>query len=145
MINIQIVSFLIQPEFNYHSNTSNFELSELTSDPISEVFSEKYQYLDIPLLLGCKIGPLRLMAGPEGHVFLNSTSSLLDIEGYEQDFQTLTLGWQGGIGLDLWNIILDIRYQGNFTNFGDHITFLGQEYEFNDSPSRVLFSVGWLF
>ena len=79
--------------------------------------------------MGCKFGPLRLMAGPEGHVFLNSTSGLLDIDGYRQDFKGLTLGWQGGVGLDLWNLVVDIRYQGNFNNFGDHITFLGQEYE----------------
>jgi len=144
-INAQIGAFIIQPEFNYNSNSSDFELKDLSLSGFSEIRSEKYQYLDIPVLVGCKFGPLRLMAGPEGHVFLNSTSGLLDVDGYRQDFKGLTLGWQGGVGLDLWNLVVDIRYQGNFNNFGDHITFLGQQYEFNDSPSRVLFSLGWLF
>ena len=145
LVNIQLGSFIIQPEFNYNSNSSDFELNDLSINGVSDIVSEKYQYLDVPVLLGCKFGPLRIMAGPEGHVFLSSTSGLLDIDGYEQDFQSLTLGWQGGVGLDLWNIVLDVRYQGNFNNFGDHITFLGTEYEFNDSPSRILFSIGWLF
>lgn len=147
LVSFQIGAVVIQPEFYFNSNSADFKVTEIDSfgDAFDEVKNEKYQYLDIPLLVGAKFGPLRIMAGPQGHVFLNSTSSLTDIEGYKQDFESLTLGWQGGVGLDLWNISLDFRYEGNFSKFGDHITVDGNRYDFNENPSRLLFSVAWIF
>ncbi len=146
MVQIRLGTFLIQPEVLFNSNSVDFEVTDLDNPgTITEVFTEKYQYLDIPLLLGTKFGPLRLMAGPEGHIFINSASDLLDFDNYDQNFDSLTFGWLAGVGLDIFNIAIDLRYEGNFSNFGDHITFNGQEYEFDDSPSRWLLSVGLFF
>ena len=89
--------------------------------------SENYQYLDIPLIIGLKAGPVRLGAGPVGHVFIDSSSELFDIDGYEQKFDEMTWGWQGGIGFDIWNIHLDIKYEGNFSNFSNHFIFYLRE------------------
>ena len=60
---------------------------------------------------------------------------------YAQKFDDITFGWQAGIGLDLLNIMLDIRYEGNFYTFGDHIVFGDQSYAFDNSPARLLGSL----
>lgn len=141
-----IGSFVLQPEFNFNSNTVEWSVTDVNNPGIiNQVFKEKYQYLDIPLMLGFRIGPLRLQAGPEGHVFLNSTSDLFKFDEYEQNFSNLTVGWLGGAGLDLWNLALDLRYQGNFNKFGDHIRFAGRDYEFSNTPARWMGSVTWFF
>ncbi len=146
LVQIRIGNFLIQPEVLYNSNSADFQLTDVDSAGLfNRVTEEKFQYLDVPVLFGVKVGPLRLMAGPEAHVFLSNTSGLLDVEGYREDFKDLTLGWQGGIGLDIWKIALDFRYQGNFTNYGDHLRFNGRNYNFNDEPARLLFSVAYMF
>lgn len=143
---IGIGNFILQPELNFNSNSTNFKVDNLSgTGAASGIFKEKYKNLDIPVLLGWRLGPLRLNAGPEGHLFLNSTSDLFKFSDYKQNFQNLTIGFIGGVGLDIWNLMLDVRYEGNFSKYGNHINFGGNSYQFDKSPSRLLFSVGWMF
>lgn len=142
---IEIANFFLQPELNFNSTSTDFQVNNLQTPTSSGIFREKYKNLDIPVLLGWRLGPLRLNAGPEGHVFLNSTSDLFKFSDYKQTFSGLTLGWLGGVGLDIWNLMIDVRYEGNFTKYGSHINFGGTSYQFDKSPSRFLFSVGWMF
>ena len=138
--------FMLQPEVLFNSNKVDYRVTDL-DDPnaAAMIKSENYQYLDIPVLLGYRAGPFRLHAGPEAHIYLNSSSGLFDFEGYGQRFKDATYGWIAGIGLDIWNFMLDVRYEGNFTKFGDHITFYGETYDLGNPPSRWLFSVGYMF
>ncbi len=146
LVRIMLDDFFIQPELVFSSNGVDYSVDDLSSpgNVITTVRKERYQYLDIPVMVGYKTGFLRLMLGLEGHVFLNSTSDLFDFENYDQNFDAFTLGWQGGLGVDISKIMIDLRFQGNFTKFGTHIRFAGQEYQFDDSPSRLMLSVGFL-
>lgn len=144
VIQARLGPWVVQPEVLFNSSRADYQLEDLQS-PDEFATDEKYNYLDIPLMVGYRLGPLRLQAGPVGHVFLSSTSGLTDIDGFEEDFKQLTLGWQGGLGLDVGKLIFDVRYEGNFNKFGDHITFAGNSYTFSQRPSRFLFSVGYLF
>ncbi len=133
--------FFLQPEIVFNSNRVDFQ-----RDDLSEVFTEKYQYLDIPVIAGIKLGPIKPQIGLVGHVFLNSsTEEDFQLEDYKQDFQDLTLGWQGGVGLEIGKIFLDFKYEGNFTNFGEHIRVGGEDYEFDNAPSRLILSFGLAF
>ena len=84
---------------------------------------------------------MRLMGGAVGHYFLSSSSELTEFEDYEQKFDNLTYGWQAGIGVDVLNIMLDVRYEGNFSKFGDHIVFSGESFAFDHAPARLLASL----
>lgn len=141
-----IGNIVIQPELNFNSNSVEWSVTDVKQPgTVDEVFKERFQYLDIPVLLGVRLGPLRLNAGPEGHVFVNSKSDLLDFQDYDQNFKNLTVGWLAGGGLDIWNLSIDVRYEGNFNNFGDYIRFAGKEYELSDSPNRWLTSLTYFF
>lgn len=144
VIQVKLGDWLLQPELLFNSNRADFRVDDLQS-PDDFVTEEKYQYLDIPVLLGYRLGPLRLHAGPVGHIFLSSTSNLTDITGFEEDFESMTLGWQGGLGLDIWKLAVDLRYEGNFNKFGDHINFAGNSYAFSQRPSRFLLSIAYMF
>lgn len=139
--------FLVQPELLLQSNSVDYSVRDFSS-PGSEprILKEKYQYLNLPFLLGARIGPLRLNAGPQGHVFLSSRSDLSELEGYKEDFKAMTFSWLAGAGIDVWKkLMLDIRYEGSLTQFGDHITFFGKEYPFEQRQARLLLSAGILF
>jgi hypothetical protein len=125
-----------QPEVLFNSNKTDYKIGESSVGEV--VKNEKYQYLDFPLLFGAKLGPVRLQAGPVGHYFLKSTSELSDFDGYEARFKQMTWGWQGGINVGFRRISLDVRYEGNFSKQGDHITFFGDQYNFSDSPARLI-------
>ncbi|MFN7115795.1 MAG: outer membrane beta-barrel protein [Saprospiraceae bacterium] len=145
VIRAQLGSFLIQPEVLFSSNSVDYRVDDLTNNLFDQIKEEKFQYLNIPVLLGYKFGPLRLMAGPQGHIFINNSSELTDFANYDEKFKSMTLSWLGGVGLDLWSLMLDVRYEGNFNKFGEHIRFGDQQFDFADRPSRWTFSVGFLF
>lgn len=144
VLQAKVGNILLQPEVLFNSNSANFTLDDF-QNPGEVAKKEKYQYLDIPVMLGYRLGFLRLHAGPVGHIFLSSTSNITDVEGFKEDFKGLTLGWQGGLGLDIGPIAVDLRYEGNFNKFGDHITFGDQEYAFSQSPARFLAAVSYMF
>lgn len=140
VLQAKIGSFLLQPEVVFNSNGVDYSFGQ-TNVGGADIFTEKYQNLDIPLMLGLKAGPMRLMAGPVGHYFLKSTSELFEFENYQQKFDALTYGWQAGIGVDLLNIMIDVRYEGNFTKFGNHIVFSDTTYSFTNAPTRLVASL----
>lgn len=138
--------FFIQPEVLFNSNSVDFQVTDLTDfNTLETIRRESYQYLDFPIMAGVKLGPLRLQGGPVGHLFVNSTSDLLDLQGYDQNFEKMSWGYQAGVGLDLWKIILDVKYEGGFKKFGDHIVFDDTNYNFDATNGRVVFSMGVTF
>ena len=140
----QIGNFFVQPELLFNSMSVDYSLTDLQGGT-DQIKDENYQHLDFPVIFGGKFGPVRIGAGPVGHLFLDSTSDLFDIDGYDQTFDELTFGWQAGIGLDIWKLHIDVRYEGNLTDFGEHIVFHGQQYSFDETPSRMIASVGISF
>ena len=142
----QMGKFFIQPEVLFNSTSVEYELEDFTeAHVISTLKRESFQNLDLPIMVGAKFGPLRLQGGPVGHVFVNSKSDLLDVKGYSQNFDKMTWGYQAGIGLDLWKIIIDLKYEGSFNKYGDHMVFDGKGYNFDETPGRFIASLGIAF
>ncbi|MFT4537021.1 MAG: hypothetical protein ACJA1A_002547 [Saprospiraceae bacterium] len=144
---VTIANIFIEPAFLFNSSSIDYNLSEEIFDTgiISSIRSESYNNLDIPLMIGIKVGPLRLQGGPVAHIFLNSSSDLIAINGYSQKFKDASYGIQGGIGLDFLKVRLDFNYETNLSLFGDHINVDGQSYDFDQRPGRFVASVGVKF
>ncbi len=131
----------LQPEILFNSNRTDFRIGETSASEI--VRSEKYQNLDIPILVGFTAGPIRLHGGPVGHYFLKGTSDLTDVKGYKARWKEFTWGWQAGLTLGTGRISADIRYEGNFNKFGDQVTFFGDSYHFSNNPSRLILALNF--
>jgi hypothetical protein len=144
-IQAQVGHFFLQPEVLFNSVSVDYSVEDLQDFTPRQIKDENYRNLDLPLILGLKFGPLRIGGGPVAHLFLDSTSDLVDIEGYDDDFERLTYGWQAGLGLDVWKLHLDARYEGNFSHYADHIVFFGRHYRFSDHPTRLIVSAGISF
>lgn len=141
-----IGSFFIQPEALFNSSTVDYRVQDFRSGNLDEqILREEYRYLDIPIMMGFKFGPLRLQGGAVGHLYLGNDTQLSRLEGYSQDFDELSYGWQTGIGIDIWRFLIDVRYEGNFNRFGDHIVIDGENYDFRDQPARIIASIGFSF
>jgi len=135
----------LQPEAVINSNSVDFVVTDFQDGLMNKVLTEKYRNLDLPLMLGFKLGPLRAEAGPTGHVHLASKSELGQIGGYQRHFNDFNIGYQAGFGLDLWKLMLDLRYEGNLERFGDHMSIGGQQVNFSQRPTRWVMSVGFSF
>jgi hypothetical protein len=47
--------------------------------------------------------------------------------------------------LDIWKILIDIRYEGNFEDFGEHMYIGDKQINFSQSPNRWVMTVGYAF
>lgn len=133
----------IQPEFLF--NTNRVEL-ESTNDNGSFTTTETFNNVDIPILLGIKLGPLHAQAGPVGRFYLGSDEQVAKvIDNYQVDEDRLKLGFQAGFGIDLWRLSVDFRYEGNLKHFGNAINIDGKAFALDNKAGRVVASVGIAF
>jgi hypothetical protein len=137
-------AFTIGPEVILNSNSYEYKLEEFNEEGgLSKIITDSYQYLDIPILFGVKLGPLRAYAGPEVHYFVNSYSALAKENGFAEQIDKLNYGAIGGAGLNVGKIRLDVRYELNLSSFDDNIVFNNQGIDFNSNNSRLIFSLGY--
>jgi len=143
---IKIAGIFIEPAALLNSSSVTYKLTELDQDDLISSFkSEQFTNLDIPFMIGMKFSFLRLQLGPVAHINLSSTSELLDVNGYKQKFKTATYGYQFGAGLDIWKLRFDVAFEGNLSKFGDHITIKDTDLSFDESATRLLFTLGYKF
>ena len=140
-VRLSMLGFMIQPEVLFSMAENNMYVSDVTGD---ELKSQKFNKLDIPLMLGVKLGPVRLMGGPAASVMLNSTSDLID--DAENLYKSATIGYQAGIGVDiLKKITLDVRYEGGLNKFGDEVTVGGETFNLDGRSNAIILSAGIMF
>jgi hypothetical protein len=137
--------FYLQPEALLNSNSVDYTVNDVSDGFVNKAFRERYQNLDLPFMLGYQLGPLHLEAGPVGHLHIASQTELDEVGGYEQRFNDFTLGYQAGVGLDIWKLTVGVRYEGNFTRAGDHMRIGDEKIRFSQNPSRWVFSAGFYF
>ncbi len=108
-----------------------------------EVMITSLNDLDIPLMFGTKLGPARLMAGPYVRMAFDR-DALTDAQERETMIESAKYGYQAGIGLDIGKrLIVDLRYEGNFTTFGNSANVLGADRVFDTGDPQLILSVGY--
>ncbi|WP_129713691.1 porin family protein [Pedobacter sp. SYP-B3415] len=91
--------------------------TELTSDATGEVNEVNFTSLDVPLLIGTKIGAAgigaRLNTGPMVSFILSKDQKFGQAAAniYNGNFKNQAFGWQFGAGVDVRRISLDLRYE----------------------------------
>lgn len=141
-LRVNLGKIYVQPEVVFNSSNVKYEASAIKGTSlVKTIFKETYNNIDIPVLLGFRFGGFRLNGGPVAHIHINSSSELSDFKSYKAKFETAKWGYQAGFGADFGRIGIDIRYEGNFSEYGDHLTFNGKQYSFDNKPSRFLVSM----
>ncbi len=127
--------FYLKPELLYTKTKSSYNIGN--ADRAYDVSK-----IDLPVLLGYKIiGPLSIFAGPSFQYILNQDLEDVELTDVKNDF---TVGLQLGIGVNLGNIGLDVRYERGFTSNEANIirNNIPIENENIDSrPSQIIFGV----
>ena len=108
----------VQPEAYLGSKGNGFQQSDGAEGKV------RFTTLDIPVLLGTKIGPgklnLRFMAGPVISFLIDKDTDNFDstydnVTDYNS-YKDQTWGLQAGTGIDIGGISLDLRYEAGLTN-----------------------------
>ncbi len=143
-VRLSMLGFLVQPEVLFSMTSNDIIITDLATTT-STVKEQKFSRLDIPLLIGIKLGPARLMAGPVASVAIGSPSELFT--NSEDLYKAATFGGQAGIGLDLFKkLTLDVRYEFGLSNFGKEFIVGTQTVQLDQNKANaIILSVGLMF
>ncbi|MEA3460672.1 MAG: porin family protein [Bacteroidota bacterium] len=140
---INIAMLVIQPELYFNAGGGTVE--QVVDGDITPL-DVKFNRIDIPLLVGVKLGPARINAGPVGSFVLSETTELTDIHpDFELFSSSMTWGFQAGLGLDISKLSIDARYEGSLSALGDTFTVGGTDFPLDARPSQWIISVGYWF
>ena len=143
LVRLKLGPLFVQPEVIFNSNS--FDISFQDVNKVStNIGKQKFQYIDVPVLVGLKFGPLRVNAGPTGHLFLNDTKDLFDVNNYAANFSKISVAYTMGVGLDLGSFMLDVRYDDNLSDNNALVEFT-EGFTLSTRPPRLSASVGFKF
>lgn len=141
-----LVGIFIQPELYFSSLSNEYKVEDLSATGAAEqLVKQKIGRIDVPVLVGVKLGTFRLGLGPVGSIIVSDKSDLTDITGYEATLKSATFGYQLGAGVDIWKIGIDLRYEGNLTKLGDHLDIGGQTINLDNRVRQIIISLGITF
>jgi hypothetical protein len=141
-----LLGLFIQPELYFTSLQNEFKVEDISGPgTVEQLVNQKIGRMDVPVLVGVKLGTFRLGLGPVGSIILSDKSDLTDITGYEAKLKSATFGYQLGAGVDIWKFSIDVRYEGNLTKLGDQLDIGGQTINLDNRVRQILISLGFRF
>lgn len=141
-----LVGVFIQPELYFSSISNEFKVEDISGSGTAEQLAkQKIGRMDVPVLVGVRLGTFRLGLGPVGSIVVADQSDLQDITGYETKLKSATFGYQLGAGVDIWKICIDLRYEGNLTKLGDHLDIGGRTINLDNRVRQIIISLGITF
>jgi hypothetical protein len=146
-VRFSMLGFYVQPELLFASRTDEYSVAD-ADNPASEIIKkQQFNELDLPIMLGLKVGPIRLNAGPSARLLINSPKDLIDDPDFKAMYHGLTFGYQAGLGVDIIKrITLDLRYEGSLQKYQTQIQNLaGDKFNLDDRPNAFLLSIGIMF
>jgi len=81
----------VQPEVLFSTRSNEYTVKDVQTSA-STIVKQSFNKLDIPVMIGYKLGPLRLNAGPSASLLLNSPKELIDNPDYKSMYSKMTIG-----------------------------------------------------
>ncbi|MGI6339990.1 MAG: porin family protein [Bacteroidales bacterium] len=144
-LRITLMGMYIMPEVVFASTSYDFKVT--TANEPEEIKSQKFDKIDIPLLIGFKLGPVRLNAGPAASILIGSPKDLISDPNFSDLYRSATFGYQAGLGFDIVKrLTVDLRYGGSLSKkFGESVDIGSQTFNLDQRESSIMLSLGYMF
>ncbi len=153
---VQITGLFIQPELLFTQTRGEFVINEIdpsnNEETIESFTEQKFNKLDIPVMVGWKFGPARVGLGPVASIMLSEKDGLMDKindmsdETVETGLNKAVFGYQVGVGLDILKFAtIDFKYEGNLSKLGESINIGDQSFAFDQRNPQLIVSLGIFF
>jgi len=143
---VSISKLFIQPEILFSTRTNEYTVTDVVT-ATSEDVKQSFNKIDIPVMIGVKLGPARINAGPVGSFLINSPKELIDDPDFKTIYGKMSFGYQAGLGVDLLGkVTVDLRYEGSLQKYQNQIeNIAGTSFNLDDRPNAFLLSIGLMF
>lgn len=126
-VNLPII--YIQPELLFSNSNAKYQWQ-------NQQHTLNYKKIDAPIMVGLKLlWLLRVQFGPVFSLLISAKDNDLDVTS---NYSKLSTGYQLGLGLDIFNILIDLKYEIGLSNFGNKLNTISAEHR----ESLLIFSVG---
>jgi hypothetical protein len=110
-------SIFIQPEVLYTNTGGEFNSTQGNN---TVTYSAKFDKIETPIMAGLKFADFfRIQAGPTIAFLIDSSISSNSSASIQPDYNRATIAYQAGIGLDIANMIIDLKYEGPLGKLAD--------------------------
>ncbi len=139
--------FWISAEVLAYGSTETYAVQYMNErHPAGSVyFKEKSYIVEVPISVGVSLGKLEIFSGFSPSQTLSVRSELDQIDGYTSQLSKRRMGWHTGIGINLHNVLVDLRYTQSFANYGQHRFVNGQELTLGNAPARIVATITYRF
>jgi hypothetical protein len=146
-VRFSLAGLYIQPELMITSRTDEYTVEDLDNPASAIIKKQQFNQLELPVMLGFKLGPVRIHGGPSARYLINSPEDLIDDPDYDTIYINFTFGYQAGLGVDIIKrITIDLRYEGSLQKYQTQIqSIVGDDFTLDDRQSAILLSVGFMF
>jgi hypothetical protein len=143
---VSLVSFYIQPEVSFRN--LNFTVNSAGTTSATNT-ATMLNYIDVPVMFGKKILKIfNVSAGPNFQFLVNKdlTASNINTLG-KGNYNDFVLGVQLGVGVEIWKLCFDARYDFSINPIGNVATVVNnsQNVDFSSRASMLQFTVGYKF
>lgn len=139
---IMVLGFYVQPEFLFTSTSSEIAITSTSGTTVSQM---NFAKIDVPVMVGKRFFRIaRVNAGPVFSTLLKADARQGNItEDVSSQYKSASVGFQIGVGVDLWKLNADLKYEGSFSALSDNISIQGQSFAASTRPSQFILSLGW--
>ena len=141
---VKIGPVFFQPELVFTQDKTDIAVSSVGFDEVQTLTVNK---MDIPLLLGLKLGSaFKVMGGPvKSYVQSTHVRSPTEMwDSYRSNMEDATWGYQVGIGVDIGRFMLEAKYEGGFGPIASEATIGNETYQFDHRQETFQFSLGFM-
>lgn len=131
-----IATFFVRPELLY--TFQNSEIQYTDNGGTEKTLEIDYSRFDIPVIVGAKLGPIRLGVGPVASFAISKPDG-----AFNKSLKDATFGYQAGIGVDLAGFSIDLRYEGALSKYAESVTIDGQNYQADSRTSMFMLGLGF--
>ena len=150
-LRLSLLGVYLQPELLFSTRTNEYVISDKSTpqSTASYVAKQNFNKLEIPVMVGLRLGPLRLNAGPAASLLINSPKALITDPNndYKSLYSRMTIGYQAGISINLLKMLtFSLSYEGSLKKYQNQIeNRTGTKFNLDDRPNAFLFSLGLMF
>lgn len=142
---ISVAGFYIQPEALYTSAGGRVLIDSINS-PNQVLKNYSLNKFDVPVMVGAKFANfIRFQVGPVFSMILNQDAKE-DVKGsfseIGENWKDASVGYQVGLGFDIGDIILDLKYEGNLSKVSDKINIGGNSFNSDFRNRQLILSLG---
>ncbi len=108
----------------------------------TDLYKLKKSYLQMPVTAGVKLGLFEVFSGFFVSRDLEVENEMTQMNKYSINASSWQLGWHSGVGLNLGMVLLDVRYQQEFNNYGSGQYLNSQELVLKNVPAHLTATLG---